>query len=94
MAARRCSRCSIDWPPGYIKQTGGMRPIYRCPACEGDTSSMNNVEPITVSEAHHAAFEGYYKRRGEKRAAEAEKAFKLLAEQSKEIADLPEAETA
>lgn len=60
MISRRCSICSINWPP---------LPEYdTCPQCGEPTSPMRHAEPIPNDEAErlaaHAAFEEYLEETG------------------------------
>lgn len=63
MAARRCSRCSLNWPV--------LDAFKRCPVCEGRTWSAANAEPMTADEAkvavREAQFERYYEKHDEER---------------------------
>lgn len=56
MAAKRCSRCGIDWPPGHK--------FAVCPVCEERTDGITGGSPLTLAEADRRVreiqFEKFY----------------------------------
>lgn len=63
MAARRCSRCALDFP--HLSRWS------RCPVCGEKTDSLAEVRPMSESEARsvaaHAEFDRLYERREQER---------------------------
>ena len=69
-AARRCSRCGIDWPDD-------MTTYGQCPGCERTTVRMLDAQPPVDAEAlsrrKRLAFEAFYRRREGAQVAELER---------------------
>ena len=65
-AARRCSRCGIDWPDAWDE-------YGKCPGCEERTDRIMDAKPLGTAEAlsrrNHYAFEAFYQRREDARVA-------------------------
>ena len=69
MAARRCSRCSTNWPDGDEYK--------ECPACEITTWLSRSSVPLDDAKARslrlHHEFERYYEAREREQAAALER---------------------